>query len=594
MSGAVGPPATPDGQRVRRSGSVLYMTIDLLARYAKGAGGSLETLSIDGLRRSDRIRTIENLASVPCLVHLELTCHAISCFAPVLVCSVSSSAPLFVCVCICCVRVLCLLASTCGQIRIPWGNRGSSSCLCESVSVSVLCRIVDINDSTQALRTLKLADNAIVRLENLTLLPKLEVLDLSGNRILTIAKMERTHQRLHTVKLAHNRLTVLADIENLRAVKNLAILSVEGNPLGAHAHTRPYSIFHLRLLDTLDGHSVTAQERAEATARFGDETLASLRASLRHAMQENGALKERALMLEERVSKAEKAKILLRCEVEALQKTEGDKNGEIARLLLALKATHQLGATSQEHTFRLEQDLDRLRQQVDVYEWQASKVEGTSIHDSFSRNSIVAASPGSSLPAEEGWCENTGSNPHSPRRGHVAAATHDQIRQCVEAVEALQMPGHPRAFQPLDLPNTHQGDWQVFSRGAASPENSMLLRASPSSEYSSPSPDECDTVLDIAELEHGLAPPPPPHLLRREDSRDGSDTERDRQKREREDTHNGNSQHDGGAHALLLAQRAEGAESLLLQVAQALQGNVMEFAPEGSEESAHDRGECRV
>ena len=80
-----------DGDERRHSGSVLYMTRDLLLRHSTVSGGinGLETLRIDGLRRTDRIRTIENLSLAPALLNLELPCHFITSMAPVLVCSVS-------------------------------------------------------------------------------------------------------------------------------------------------------------------------------------------------------------------------------------------------------------------------------------------------------------------------------------------------------------------------------------------------------------------------------------------------------------------------------------------------------------------------
>ena len=118
----------------------------------------------------------------------------------------------------------------------------------------------------QGLRTINLADNEITRLENLLQLPKLEVLDVSGNRIQHISKFEREHRRLHTVKLAHNRLASLSDVEHLRAVQNLSVLTLAGNPLAAHAHTRPYATFHLRKLDMLDNEAISSAERDEANA----------------------------------------------------------------------------------------------------------------------------------------------------------------------------------------------------------------------------------------------------------------------------------------------------------------------------------------
>ncbi len=88
-------PASPCSTARDRIGPVLYMTSDLLARHGAAAGGvdRLEALRIDGLRRSDRIRTIENLGSMPALLHLELPCHSIASMAPVLVCSVSAASP---------------------------------------------------------------------------------------------------------------------------------------------------------------------------------------------------------------------------------------------------------------------------------------------------------------------------------------------------------------------------------------------------------------------------------------------------------------------------------------------------------------------
>lgn len=85
-----------EGGRVRvgrtTNAPVLYMTADLLARYSAAAGGGrrLETLRIDGLRRPDRLCTIERevLATVAgTLLHLELPSHRIASMAPVLVCS---------------------------------------------------------------------------------------------------------------------------------------------------------------------------------------------------------------------------------------------------------------------------------------------------------------------------------------------------------------------------------------------------------------------------------------------------------------------------------------------------------------------------
>lgn len=111
--------------------------------------------------------------------------------------------------------------------------------------------------SLQGLRTLNLAENQITRLEKLLQLPHLEVLDVSSNRIERIPKFQHDHRRLGTLKLAHNRLSSLADINNLGCFKNLGLLTLEGNCLAAHA--RPYAIFCLRTLDILDSGTISTQ-----------------------------------------------------------------------------------------------------------------------------------------------------------------------------------------------------------------------------------------------------------------------------------------------------------------------------------------------
>ncbi len=119
----------------------------------------------------------------------------------------------------------------------------------------VTCRVA--YTASQGLRTLNLSDNQITRLERLSQMPHLEVLDVSSNRIGSIPKMQRDHRSLRTVKLSHNCLAALADLDNLRALKNLSVLTLEGNPLAAHASQ--YAIFSLRTLDVLDGETISSQ-----------------------------------------------------------------------------------------------------------------------------------------------------------------------------------------------------------------------------------------------------------------------------------------------------------------------------------------------
>lgn len=141
---------------------------------------------------------IENLGTVPALLHLHLPCHSIASITPVLACS--------------------------------------------------------------ALQTLNLADNEISHLGSLLQLPKLEEVDVSGNRLTCVPQQHRKQARIHTLKLARNRLASVSDLEHLRALINLSALTLDGNPLAAQEHTRSYAIFRLRSLDTLDTAGITAGE----------------------------------------------------------------------------------------------------------------------------------------------------------------------------------------------------------------------------------------------------------------------------------------------------------------------------------------------
>ena len=112
----------------------------------------------------------------------------------------------------------------------------------------------------------------------------------------------------HTLKLANNRLASLGEIENLRRLKMLATLTLDGNPLAQHAHARPYAIFQLPTVDNLDEQAIGHDERQQALTRFGDETLVHLRSSLDRALEANASLLADNQALRSRAEEAEKAK----------------------------------------------------------------------------------------------------------------------------------------------------------------------------------------------------------------------------------------------------------------------------------------------
>eukprot|EP00961_Rhodomonas_salina_P199685 2693489-Rhodomonas_salina.1 len=165
----------------------------------------MTSLKVEGSRRRDKIRQLENLSMVPSLTELHLGGHVIEDMSP----------------------------------------------------VSYLSR----------LQELVLSKNRILRIEGLDLLHNLRSVDLSHNAIKHIPKLAKLRQ-LHTLKLAHNKVESLAEILNLRQLPNLSALTLQGNPVTEQLHTRSYTIYHLRVLDHLDGAAVEMEERKVAEDRF--------------------------------------------------------------------------------------------------------------------------------------------------------------------------------------------------------------------------------------------------------------------------------------------------------------------------------------
>ena len=165
----------------------------------------------------------------------------------------------------------------------------------------------------------------------------------------------------HTLKLANNRLASLGEVENLRRLKMLATLTLDGNPLAQHAHARPYAIFQLPTVDNLDEQAIGHDERQQALTRFGDETLVHLRSSLDRALEANASLLADNQALRSRAEEAEKAKDDVMQEAKLLATALQDKDDEVARLLAAVKGAHDLAAAAHEEQCLLQRQLDEVK-----------------------------------------------------------------------------------------------------------------------------------------------------------------------------------------------------------------------------------------
>lgn len=137
-----------------------------------------------------------------------------------------------------------------------------------NLSNNVIARIEKL-EMLSRLRELNLSYNCISKIENLESLTCLQVLNLTGNQIEHIpAWLGKKLHALRTILLARNAIQSVNNLNRLRPLRDLAQLTIAENPVSQLPHCRPYCVFLLRTLDTLDGQKVTAQERESADSRF--------------------------------------------------------------------------------------------------------------------------------------------------------------------------------------------------------------------------------------------------------------------------------------------------------------------------------------
>jgi len=97
------------------------------------------------------------------------------------------------------------------------------------------------------------SDNEILKIENFPLLGRLRVLLFNNNRICRIAKgLGEFLPKLGTIILTGNKISTLADIDNLAELPNLTHLSMLNNPVTKMKEYRYYVIHKLPKLKLLD------------------------------------------------------------------------------------------------------------------------------------------------------------------------------------------------------------------------------------------------------------------------------------------------------------------------------------------------------
>ncbi|XP_044162086.1 centriolin-like isoform X2 [Bufo gargarizans] len=155
-----------------------------------------------------------------------------------------------------------------------------------NLSRNLIERIEKLERQTR-LRELNLAHNRIRKIEALEHMQSLQKLNLSANKIEHIpAWVGKKLKALRVLSLKQNVISSLQDVSRLKPLKDLMSLYLADNPVAALPHYRPYLVFHLRSLDSLDGETITDQERQEAHHRFHQEEVEKLEKDLEKKMEE--------------------------------------------------------------------------------------------------------------------------------------------------------------------------------------------------------------------------------------------------------------------------------------------------------------------
>merc|ERR1719272_590124 len=113
------------------------------------------------------------------------------------------------------------------------------------------------------IRNLNLWGNDLSQLGALQLMPNLEVLSLSVNRIDNLADL-RFCPKLAELYLRKNSIADLAEVQQLRSMRHLKVLWLSDNPCATLPDYRTYVLHHLPGLVKLDSLDVTDEERKHA------------------------------------------------------------------------------------------------------------------------------------------------------------------------------------------------------------------------------------------------------------------------------------------------------------------------------------------
>ncbi|XP_006865728.1 PREDICTED: centriolin [Chrysochloris asiatica] len=162
-----------------------------------------------------------------------------------------------------------------------------------NLSYNVIGKIEKM-DKLLKLRELNLSYNKISKIEGIENMCNLQKLNLAGNEIEHIPVwLGKKLKSLRVLNLKGNKISSLQNVSKLKPLQDLTSLILLENPIVALPHYQQFTIFHLRSLESLEGHAVTTQDRQEAFERFSLEEVERLERDLEKTVMETEELKSK-------------------------------------------------------------------------------------------------------------------------------------------------------------------------------------------------------------------------------------------------------------------------------------------------------------
>ncbi|XP_026568397.1 centriolin [Pseudonaja textilis] len=213
-------------------------------------------------------------------------------------------------------------------------------------------------DKLLKLLDLNLSFNKISKIEGIEHLHSLQKLNLAGNEIEHLpAWLGKKLRSLRILNLRKNKISSLHEVAKLKPLKDLTSLFLADNPVVNLPHYRLYAIFHLRSLEDLEGQPVTNCDREEALERFNLEEIERLEQNLEQMTQEIERLQSKESGLLEQVRRQEEQNKSLKQKQEEQKQSHKDLETELETKNELLKQkTVELTRACQKQ-YELEQEL---------------------------------------------------------------------------------------------------------------------------------------------------------------------------------------------------------------------------------------------